>query len=71
MILGGIRDTQEAEDIVQKEQPGKTTGGNLISRRKVVPLEIGESAATTACRCEKCDKLGCLNGSQDGYKRLE
>lgn len=29
VILGGIRDTQEAENIVQKEQCGKTTGGKF------------------------------------------
>lgn len=29
MILGGVRDTQEAENIVQKAQCEKTTGGKF------------------------------------------
>lgn len=39
MVFGGIRNTQAAENIVQKEWSGKIMWKNLIPRCKVVPLE--------------------------------
>ena len=40
MILGGNRNTQAAENIMQKEWSGKIIGRNLTSGCKVTPLEI-------------------------------